>query len=92
MKASRESHKEVVKILLENGAQADVLNYEHMTAREATLDVEVDEILSSVKGEGGEVSMEEHATVNMHAVKQGTVKKEAVKNAASKVAEKVVDV
>jgi hypothetical protein len=88
MKASRESHKEVVKILLDNGAQADVLNYEHMTAREATLDVEVDEILSSVKGAGGEVSVEEHATVNMHAATRKNVGRKAT---AGKAAEKVVD-
>jgi hypothetical protein len=46
MKASRSAHKEVVDLLLKKGAQTDILNYEHMTAREATLDVEVDEMLS----------------------------------------------
>ena len=46
MKASRSAHKEVVELLLKKGAQTDILNYEQMTAREATLDVEVDEMLS----------------------------------------------
>jgi hypothetical protein len=89
MKASRESHKEVVKILLDNGAQADLLNYEQMTAREATLDVEVDEILSGVNGEGSEVSVEEHATVNMHAAMKHNFTQ---KNNAGEAVEKVADV
>eukprot|EP01032_Pedospumella_encystans_P030510 gene30510-34440_t len=46
MKAARSAHKEVVELLLREGAQTDIFNYEQMTAREATLDVEVDEMLA----------------------------------------------
>jgi ankyrin repeat protein len=69
MKASRESHKDMVKMLLDNGAQADILNYENMTARESTLDVEVDDILSSTKGTDGNVTVEEHLVMNIHSKK-----------------------
>lgn len=51
MKASRESHKEVVEELLKYGAQKDILNYEHMTAREATLDPRVDAVLAGASAE-----------------------------------------
>ena len=46
MKASRESHKDIVEELIKHGAQKDILNYEQMTAREATLDIRVDAILA----------------------------------------------
>ena len=51
MKASRESHKEIVEELIKHGAQKDILNYEHMTAREATLDTRVDAILAGAPQE-----------------------------------------
>ena len=69
MKASRDSHKDVVHILVQHGAQADILNYENMTAREATLDVEVDEMLSKTQGDAVTVTAEEHVTLNMHSKK-----------------------
>eukprot|EP00598_Pedospumella_elongata_P009185 CAMPEP_0184996762 /NCGR_PEP_ID=MMETSP1098-20130426/57544_1 /TAXON_ID=89044 /ORGANISM="Spumella elongata, Strain CCAP 955/1" /LENGTH=176 /DNA_ID=CAMNT_0027523285 /DNA_START=54 /DNA_END=584 /DNA_ORIENTATION=- len=46
MKAARSAHKDIVELLLHEGAQTDIFNYEQMTAREATLDVEVDELLA----------------------------------------------
>lgn len=60
MKASRSAHKEVVNILLKNGAQTDILNYENMTAREATLDVEVDQMLSGEPKESLEADFNAH--------------------------------
>ena len=38
MKAARECHKDIVSLLLKYGAQADIKNYESMTARDITLD------------------------------------------------------
>ena len=46
MKAARSAHKDIVELLLHEGAQTDIFNYEQMTAREATLDIEVDEMLA----------------------------------------------
>jgi len=60
MKASRSAHKEVVDTLLKHGAQTDILNYEHMTAREATLDVEVDKMLSGNPKDGLEAEFNSH--------------------------------
>lgn len=46
MKASRESHKDIVLELVKHGAQKDILNYENMTARDETRDVRVDAVLA----------------------------------------------
>ncbi len=48
--ASRENCKNAVKVLVEAGAQADVINYEQMTAADTTLDVEIDETLREKDG------------------------------------------
>lgn len=47
MKASRNNHVQVVSLLLDQGAQADILNYENMKARDTTLNVEVDKLLAA---------------------------------------------
>lgn len=62
MKAARTSHKDMVDLLLRKGALADILNYEQMTAREATLDVEVDELLaaSAAKKDSSEALFNSH--------------------------------
>lgn len=72
MKAAREAHKDVVKFLLDNGAQVDVLNYENMTARDAALDVDIDEILCGANGD----DMKE-ASLGEHKVSHGDTKKKA---------------
>ena len=46
MKAARECHKDVTGVLLKYGAQADILNYENMTARDVTLDEDIDKLLA----------------------------------------------
>lgn len=51
MKASRGSYKQIVDELLRHGAQRDVLNYEHMTARQTTLDIRVDAVLAGATPE-----------------------------------------
>ena len=48
LKASRESHKKIVDELVKRGAQKDILNYEQMIARQATLDVRIDAVLAGV--------------------------------------------
>jgi ankyrin repeat protein len=40
--AAQEKCKDAVKMLLEAGAQADILNYEEMTAADVTLDNDID--------------------------------------------------
>lgn len=47
MKASRNNHVQAVSLLLDQGAQADILNYENMKARDTTLNVEVDKLLAA---------------------------------------------
>jgi ankyrin repeat protein len=47
MIAAREKNKEASDLLVEAGAQVDILNYENMTAADATLDVEIDEKIRS---------------------------------------------
>jgi hypothetical protein len=46
LKAAREGHPEAVEKLLKKGAQTDIPNYDHLTARNTTLDGRVDELLN----------------------------------------------
>ena len=47
MKASRNNHVQAVSLLLDQGAQADILNYENMKARDTTLNIDVDKLLAA---------------------------------------------
>lgn len=49
--AAREKRKEVVKSLIEAGAQLDIVNYEQMTAADCTLDPELDHSIRRKTGE-----------------------------------------
>jgi ABC-type Zn2+ transport system substrate-binding protein/surface adhesin len=64
MKACREGRKEAVKMLIEHGAQVDIINYEQMTARETAREVDIDDIIRQCQG-STERDHEHHLHENM---------------------------
>lgn len=49
MFAAQENNKDAARILTDAGAQADIMNYEQMTAAEVTLDEDIDAKIRDAK-------------------------------------------